>query len=205
MNGVHALRALVWLLMTVTVSLPFRAEEIAEFEPDRALVATGSEPDDRYPGAVSAAAMLAEGDATAGPVIVIDEEGHRKGSGLAEALALDGRDVTLVGDRIAPASQLASSLAETTTLRRLREAGVRLVPGARVVAVVDGGVVVQVADGVEELAASVVVHAGRHRPVDGLVGALRVRGIATRAVGDARVPRLVEDAIRSGWEAAKEL
>ena len=135
---------------------------------------------------------------------MIDEEGHRKGAGLAEALALDGRSVTLVGDGIAPASQLVDSLAATTTLRGLREAGVRLVAGARVVSVSADGVVVQVDGQLEELSA-VVVHAGRHRPVDGLVVALRQRGIATRAVGDARVPRLVEDAVRSGWEAAKAL
>jgi len=179
-------------------------DSIVALDPERVLVATGSEPDERYPEALSAVWVLGSGAAGTGPVVVIDEEGHRKGAGLAEALALAGRSVTLVGDGIAPASQLVDSLAATTTLRGLREAGVRLVAGARVVSVSADGVVLEVDGQLEELSA-VAVHAGRHRPVDGLVVALRQRGVATRAVGDARVPRLVEDAVRSGWEAAKAL
>jgi hypothetical protein len=64
---------------------------------------------------------------------------------------------------------------------------------------------VQLGKCVEELDAVAVIHAGRHCPVDRLVAALRDRGIAAVAVGDARVPRLVEDAVRSGGEAARAL
>ena len=65
--------------------------------------------------------------------------------------------------------------------------------------------VVELGGVIEELEVAAVVHAGRHRPVDALVGKLRERGISAVAVGDARVPRLVEDAVRSGWEAARAL
>jgi hypothetical protein len=65
--------------------------------------------------------------------------------------------------------------------------------------------VVRLGDELEELEAGAIVHAGRHRPVDGLVAALRSLGIEALAVGDARVPRLVEDAIRDGWAAARAL
>jgi len=65
--------------------------------------------------------------------------------------------------------------------------------------------VLELGDVTEELEVAAVVHAGRHRPVDALAGALRDRGISAVAVGDARVPRLVEDAVRSGWEAARTL
>ena len=64
---------------------------------------------------------------------------------------------------------------------------------------------IELGDVTEELEAAAVIHAGRHRPVDALVGALRARGFSAVAVGDARVPRLVEDAVRSGWEAASGL
>jgi 2,4-dienoyl-CoA reductase-like NADH-dependent reductase (Old Yellow Enzyme family)/thioredoxin reductase len=181
------------------------ARAIASLEPDRVLVATGSEPDRRFPAAVSAAAVLAGAELPEGPVVVLDEEGHRKGAGVAEWLARNGRRVTLVGDGLAPASLLADSLTATTTLRRLREAGVSVVAAASVVAADRERVVVRLGDELEELEAGAVVHAGRHRPVDGLVPALRGLGIETLAVGDARVPRLVEDAIRGGWAAARAL
>jgi hypothetical protein len=87
----------------------------------------------------------------------------------------------------------------------LHEAGVRLLADARVLAVEPGHVAVQLGEAVEKLDAAAVIHAGRHRPVDGLVSALRDRGIDAVAIGDARVPRLVEDAVRSGWEAARAL
>jgi hypothetical protein len=66
-------------------------------------------------------------------------------------------------------------------------------------------VVLELGEVTEELEVAAVVHAGRHRPVDALVGALRDRGIRAVAVGDARVPRLVEDAVRNGWETARAL
>jgi hypothetical protein len=47
-----------------------------------------------------------------------------------------------------------------------------------------------------------VVHASPHAPADAIVDELRARSIAVRAVGDARAPRLVEDAIRDGFAAA---
>jgi 2,4-dienoyl-CoA reductase-like NADH-dependent reductase (Old Yellow Enzyme family) len=181
------------------------ARAIASLEPDRVLVATGSEPDGRFPAAVAAAAVLAGADLPGGAVVVVDEEGHRKGAGIAEWLARGGRRVTLVGDGVAPASQLAGSLAATTTLRRLREAGVTALTAEPVVTVHPGRVVVRLGDELEELEAGAIVHAGRHRPVDGLVAALRSLGIDALAVGDARVPRLVEDAIRDGWAAARAL
>ena len=52
------------------------------------------------------------------------------------------------------------------------------------------------------LEARAVVHATPHTPADGIVQELRERSIPVRAIGDARAPRLVEDAIRDGYRVA---
>jgi 2,4-dienoyl-CoA reductase-like NADH-dependent reductase (Old Yellow Enzyme family) len=175
------------------------ADCVAELEPDVAVVATGSEPVDRYAGATSAMDVLLGHELPGGPVVVVDEEGHRKATGVAELLAAQGRAVTIVGDGIAPAALLAGALAAEPTLRRLDAAGVRLVPNAQVAGVEPGRVLLRAGGGGNGIV-GVVVHAGRHRAVDALVGALRTRGIETSAIGDARAPRLVEDAVRDGYE-----
>jgi hypothetical protein len=68
-----------------------------------------------------------------------------------------------------------------------------------------GRVTLRIHDELHEIPADGVVHAGRHRPVDGLVQALRESGIAAVAVGDAHAPGLIEEAIRSGHDAARAL
>ena len=171
--------------------------------PTLVVVATGSEPDERYPHALSAVAVLRGAEAR-DRVVVIDEEGHRKGSGVAETLARSGCEVTLVGDGIDPAGSLALTLADAPTLRRLAEARVRVVRDARVIFVGSGEVAVESPRGRETLTGA-VVHAGRHRPVDGLVARLREHGVQATAVGDARAPGLVDGAIRSGHDVAAAL
>jgi 2,4-dienoyl-CoA reductase (NADPH2) len=188
----------------VEVGVDASADIVAGLEPDIAVVATGSEPDNRYAAAISAMDILRGADIQDGPVVVVDEEGHRKATGVAEALVAGGRQVTIVGDGVAPAALLGLALAAEPTLRRLDTAGVRLVANAHVAAVEPGRVHLRQGDGADEIA-GVVVHAGRHRAVDGLVSALRAKGIEANAIGDARAPRLVEDAVRDGYEAVRVL
>jgi 2,4-dienoyl-CoA reductase-like NADH-dependent reductase (Old Yellow Enzyme family) len=188
----------------IEVGVDANADTVAGLEPDIAVVATGSEPDNRYSGATSTIDILLGADIREGPAVVVDEEGHRKAAGVAEVLAASGRDVTIVGDALAPTALLTYALAAEPAIRRLHAAGVRLLANAHVDAVEPGGVLVRRVGGVDKIAGA-VVHAGRHRPVDGLVRALRARGIKATAIGDARAPRLVEDAIRDGYELASTL
>jgi len=188
----------------IELGVDANADTVAGLDPDVVLVATGSEPDDRYSGATSTMDILLGADLREGSTVVVDEEGHRKATGVAEVLAAGGRDVTIVGDEIAPTALLTHALAAEPTLRRLAAAGVQLLANAHVVAVEPGRVLVRQGNGTDEIAGA-VVHAGRHRPVDGLVEALRANGIETNAIGDARAPRLVEDAIRDGYEVARTL
>jgi 2,4-dienoyl-CoA reductase-like NADH-dependent reductase (Old Yellow Enzyme family)/thioredoxin reductase len=198
-------RRLARLAVHVDLEVVADADAVLGLEPDVVVVATGSEPDRRYPGAIPALDVLTGVDAD-GPVVVLDEEGHRKGAGVAETLAQDGRDVTLVGDGIEPLQSLVNTLADAPTRRRLETAGVRVLAGVRVVSVEPTQVVVEREPGVREsIVATSVVHAGRHRPVDSLVAILRERGLDAIAVGDARAPGLVEEAIRSGHDLAAAL
>jgi 2,4-dienoyl-CoA reductase-like NADH-dependent reductase (Old Yellow Enzyme family)/thioredoxin reductase len=189
----------------VRVELGARAdpESIARLEPAVVIVATGSEPDIRFAGAVAAIDVLCGVDVAGEEIVVVDEEGHRKASGVAEVLARAGRRVTLVGDGVEPCAQLELSLAAVPTRRRLQEAGVSVLGSGSVVAAEPGRVAVRIGGELHELPADAVVHAGRHRPVEGLVPALRARGLTAIAVGDAHAPGLIEEAIRSGHDAGR--
>ncbi len=135
-------RRLERLGVHVELGVDADADAVLRLEPDFVVVASGSVPEQRYPGAISAVDVLRGAEAP-GPVVVLDEEGHRKGAGVAETLAHAGSEVTLVGDGVAPAGSLVYTLADAPTRRRLQAAGVRLVGGARVVSVEREGVVVE--------------------------------------------------------------
>jgi thioredoxin reductase len=181
------------------------AADVETFEPDVVLVATGSEPEPT--GVASAVDILRDIAAYEGDCIVVDDEGHRKGAGVAELLASGGRVTTLVPNGIAPLADLVHESIAPLALQRLREARVRLVEGYRVERLDPGRVLLRRAYDESDLMleASFVVHAGRHRACDALVAELRARDIEARAIGDARAPRRVEDAIRDGWQEALAL
>jgi len=175
-------------------------ETIAALSPDHVLVATGSVAsvpehaigiDDWLRGAIL----------PAGDVLLVDEEGSRKSAGPAEALALAGRNVTMVPDGIEPIQQLAETHAERPVVERLRAAGVTILADVIVQAIGPGSVtVVGRYDGLERtLRAPVILHAGRHSSLDDLTAALVARGIDARPVGDARSPRRWEDAVHDGY------
>ncbi len=90
---------------------------------------------------------------------------------------------------------------------RLRDLGVRLVEGHRLVSIGVGHVrLARNYDGSSlTLEAAAMVCSMAHDAVDDLVGPLRAAGVAAEAVGDARAPRLVEDAIRDGYNVASKL
>ncbi len=176
------------------------ADVVAALEPDHVLVATGSHAappahavavDDWLDGA-----PIPDGD-----VLLIDEEGSRKSAGPAEALAREGRRVTVIPDGIAPLQQIAENHAERPVFQRLEEAGVTFLADVGVVRVDPGSVtLVGVYDGIERTVhAPAILHAGRHRANDDLAVALTERGIDARPIGDARAPRRWEDAIHDGY------
>lgn len=178
------------------------ADAVAALAPDRVLVATGSVPTPPD-HAIAVDDWLRGAELPAGDVLLVDEEGSRKAAGPAEALALEGRRVTLVPDGIAPLQEIAENHAERPVFERLRAAGVMILSDVIVQAFEPGAVtVVGRYDGLERtLRAPVVLHAGRHAADDALCLALVERGIDARPIGDARSPRRWEDAIHDGYLA----
>ena len=179
------------------------ADEIAGLGPDLVVVATGSTPCPRSDGVLSPQDVLAADRLPPGAVVVIDEEGNHKGLGIAELLAQSGRDVTLVPVSGPVGAELLPAFALPLALERLLQAGVRIVEGHTAPEIGAHHVVLRhrYDGGTERLEASVVVAAGRQRAQAVLVPALRSRGLAAVAVGDARAPRQVADAIREGYAA----
>jgi 2,4-dienoyl-CoA reductase-like NADH-dependent reductase (Old Yellow Enzyme family) len=188
-------RELERLGVTIELRREATAADLAGF--DEVLVATGSEPERN--GALAAIdAFELDGS---GDCIVVDDEGHRKGAGAAELLART-HATTLVPNGIAPLADLHWETIDLLALPRLRDAGVKLVEGHRAESIEPTRVVLRrVYDGSElVLEADHVVHAGRHRARDTLA-----RELNAIAIGDARAPRRVEEAIRDGWDAARAL
>lgn len=187
----------------VALGLDADADECSRRSPDAVVIATGAAPT-ALAGSTPAADVLGGATLAEGPVVVLDFEGHRKGGGVAEVLAAAGHEVTLVALGSGALSALGPATVGMLALRRLAHLGVRLVEGHRLLAIDDDAVHLERSyDGTRlVLEARAVVHATPHTPVDGIVYELRARSIAVRVIGDARAPRLVEDAIRDGYRAA---
>jgi 2,4-dienoyl-CoA reductase-like NADH-dependent reductase (Old Yellow Enzyme family) len=184
------------------------AGEVAQLRPDLVVVATGSEAAGDLPEGVLTPAEVLGGDPLpAGPAIVIDEEGHHKGMGIAELLASDGREVTLVPLAGPLGSELVAAFALPLALERLASAGVRVLEGFDVAQLTSRSVSLRHRyDGqLQALDAQLVVHAGRQHARGAMVSALRSLDVVAVAVGDARAPRQVHDAIREGYDAVSSL
>jgi len=180
------------------------ADDVARLRPDLVVVATGSEQvRSGMDGVLTPGDVIAGDPLPRGAAVVVDEEGHHKGMGVAELLARQGREVTLVCVSGPVGAELASAFALPLALERLRAAGVRVVEGHSVAEMAPGRVLLRRAYDrtTRAVDAPHVVHAARHRACAELVPALRARDIAAVAVGDARAPREVGDAIREGYAA----
>jgi 2,4-dienoyl-CoA reductase-like NADH-dependent reductase (Old Yellow Enzyme family) len=192
----------------VTVEFGVRADRsfIEAAGPDHVIVATGSAPADVY-GTVSSVDILSTPERwlpAGATVIVLDADGHRKGIGTAEWIAARGHSTTLVPLGIPVAYLLDGLKVGPLAVARIRDLGVELVEGYRLAGVIEDGVsLARVYDRSSlHLSADVIVNAGAHSACDELVSVARSLSISVRAIGDARSPRLVEDAIRDGYSHA---
>jgi glycine/D-amino acid oxidase-like deaminating enzyme len=199
-------RELRRLAVDIELGIDADAGECVRRAPDVVVIATGADPT-ALPGSTPAAEVLGGITPGDGPVVVLDFEGHRKGAGVAETLAASDREVTLVALGAPALAALTYSTVGMLALRRLAALGVALVEGHRLRALDAGAVHLErIYDGTPlTLATSAIVHASPHTPADSLVAELRERAIPVRAIGDARAPRLVEDAIADGYRAALAL
>ena len=180
--------------------------------PDAVVVATGSHPelpDDLAGGSgpIVHVSDVVSGAARVGSrVLVVDQDGHLRGAGVADLLAGQGHRV-----RIATEQLYVGQGIDMKTLyplqRRLREQGVELLASARF-AGWDAGrpVVADVFTGAPRTLDDVdtVVWAAPGRAVADLVEPLREAGLPVHAVGDCVAPRRVEHAVHEGHMVARD-
>ncbi len=218
-------------LAAVEVYLDSRlaAAEVLEYGFEHVVVATGArwrrDGVARYhtrPIPIDAAARVLTPDdlmagerPPAGPVLLYDDDHYYLGGVLAELLAGEGREVTLV----TPAAQASAWTHHTMELafiqRRLLEAGVEILPGLALAALAaDHATLRCVYTGRErELACAAAVLVTARLPEEQLYLELAAReadwpaaGIRTvTAIGDALAPGTIAAAVYSGHRHARQL
>lgn len=150
----------------------------------------------------------------AGPVVVYDDDHYAIGGAVAEALARDGAEVTLVTPAHLVSLWTVNTLEQAAIEARLAGLGVRLVTrhlATRLDA--DGLAARSAVTGTERLFPGTAVLVGARRPRDGLLAELRARaaewadaGIASvTAIGDALSPGMLVHAVYAGHRYAREL
>ena len=204
------------------------AAQVREFGFEHVVVATGSRWRRDGVGAENfrpvaghdAASVLTPDDVLAGaevvsPVVLFDNDSYVVGGCIAEKLAREGQDVTLVTPfaQVSPWTQWTIELPHVQ--RRLIEAGVRIVANHNLTAIGDGTVEVAGVHGepARTIEAATVVLVTMREPNDALYQSLRddrdvldAAGIRSlRAIGDCHAPGLLSEAVFSGHEAARLL
>ena len=216
-------RELARLGMDLRLNTLLEADDIRALAPDRVILATGSQPDekgfqrwlphfDTLPGidrgGVHSAESAMRKEARLGNrVIVYDEGGHWKGTGTAWALAEAGHQVTIVTPDAHVGRELTRTAADGYARARLARLGVRFVvesaiaewlgngAGARVISLLD--------QGEETIAADALILATTNHAFDPLSADLT--GLAPTLIGDAAAPRLAPYAFHEGRKIALSL
>ena len=214
------------------VSVHFASEldagEVRELGFEHVVIATGSRwrrdgigaENFRPVAGHDAASVLTPDDVLAGaevvsPVVLFDNDSYVVGGCIAEKLAREGQDVTLVTPfaQVSPWTQWTIELPHVQ--RRLIEAGVRIVANHNLATIGDGTVDVAGVHGepARTIEAATVVLVTMREPNDALYQSLRddrdaldAAGIRSlRAIGDCHAPGLLSEAVFSGHEAARLL
>jgi NADPH-dependent 2,4-dienoyl-CoA reductase/sulfur reductase-like enzyme len=178
---------------------------IAELEPARVVLATGSRPIvpsglglDR---AATAEDVLREHTEVGRRVLILG--GGLVGIELAEHLARGEREVTVV-ELLGDVARDMEAVTRAMTMKRIGSLPVRIHVGTRLVRMEGDEAIVAPADGGDETSLgrfdAVVVSVG-NRSHDPLSGELREAGIPVEVVGDADEPRQIFDATQAGRAA----
>lgn len=199
----------------VDVRLNARAsvDDVLAGGPDAVFVATGGTP--RVPEGIEGIEQshvvqawdVLEGKAATGDtVVVLDDEHHVQGSNVAELLASQGKQVTLVTREFQPAAH-AEPNTRMATLRRLDAAGVTVRTTTWARSVDAGSVTLYHFYSAEEetVPADSVVTACNIIPETGLARELRARHPDVKTIGDCNGPRRLELSTFEGHYAARML
>jgi len=193
-------------------------DDVVEYGADIVIVATGSRwaNDGSQPGtdAIISGAELAltperimAGERPASSrVLVYDAEGYFTAAGIAELMALEGREVTLATPYSVVAPICDAALEGEFLRRHLHDVGVGMITGVRLTEIDSAGVT-----GMDEFDApwqaecDGVVLVTHRLSDDRLAAQCRERGLDVHVIGDALLPRMVSEAVFDGHRLAREI
>jgi 2,4-dienoyl-CoA reductase-like NADH-dependent reductase (Old Yellow Enzyme family) len=204
-------RRLAHVGVDVRLDRPATSEDVLATGVDVVAIATGATargsevPGADLPFVLSATEAVLDPGRLGHRVVVVSEDDRLAPLAIADQLAADGHEVTVVHQTLAP-SPLVGKYTIGAVVARLDEAGVTMVSAARLVAVETGTLTLAhcfserrwTVDGVD----SVVLACGAI-PVDDLYHALRSRHPAVHLLGDAFAPRRMVFATRQAYELAR--
>jgi 2,4-dienoyl-CoA reductase-like NADH-dependent reductase (Old Yellow Enzyme family)/thioredoxin reductase len=197
--------------VTVETGVEVTPDDVATESWDDIVVATGAtERQPELPGEdVHRSWDVLRGEPVGDRVVVLDNNKHAAGVGLAEQLAVDGHDVTMVTTAYHPGDRLEGTNVPPF-LETLYEHDVEVVTHTTIVGFEDG--VAQLmnvySQEVTTREADSLVVAERREARSGLGDALRERVAdpeTVHRVGDCVAPRLIDTAIYDGEMLAREL
>lgn len=203
-----------------------QASDMADFDFTTIVVATGSTWDrdgigkaNRFPvngwdqPHVITPDNVMAGRTIEGPVVINDDEGYYLGGVIAEKLARQGLDVTLLTPDPEPSPLLKYTSEREAVHQTLLNLGVKLVTARRLVEIGVDEVEVQcvyTGKAVRMPAATVVMVCLRS-PSDGLLHDLRKAAgegpamVTVHAIGDCYAPGTIADAVHSGHRVGREM
>lgn len=201
----------------VFLGSPMTAADVAEFGADHVVLATGSRwrrdgvgaqaPDSRtFPKALTPDDIFA-GATLSGPVVIYDDEHYFMGGALAERLADQGHQVTLVTPDCKASAWTVLTDEQGFVQARLIEKGVRIAPSQIVTAQEAERVTLACAYTGRESTldcGTLVLVTGR-LPQDELYHDLTAQGTKATRIGDCFAPSSIADAVYSAHRFARGL
>jgi dimethylamine/trimethylamine dehydrogenase len=204
------------------------ARDILEFGATRVVLATGSKWRRDLLGRTNSRPVeganlphvippehLIEGVELGGRIVVFDDDGYYLGSAIAEKLARDGHNVTMITPSSTISAFSLNTMEHFYTNRTLLELGIRSICHQNIKEITQGGVVTQCVftRRLEEIPCDFVIPVTARIPNDSLyrelAGApetLQLNGIqAIDRIGDCFAPGVIATAVYSGHLFAREL
>lgn len=214
-------REIYRLGVDVRLSTPVDAGDVREFDADKAIIATGSEPrldgvqmarpaepaaGVNHPDMMSSIELIASRrNETVASAIVVDDVGHYEGIAAAEHLVERGAQVTFVTRHRSFAHLLDSALIPEPALERLNKGNFRLIERAQLQSFDGANARIQPIDGRQgcDVPAQWAVFVSHNRPALWPFEGLDIRGPRFLVVGDALSPRFLPRAIAEGNAAGR--
>jgi len=197
-------------------------EEVKKVKPDVVICASGVKPvipEEEVPGLNTLSNVVTAEDVLMGKAKVGDRVliigGDLVGCEVAEFLADKGKQVTVARRSRFMADKMNPDM-RMILVDRLKEKGVRLVPGVIYQNATDTGVGIHVrggvtsmaeiaADAMKNIVADTIVLAAGSTPDTDLADSLKGKGPKVHSIGDCVEPRRILEAMREGWKVALEI